>query len=112
MEILKKIEFDVLGDEEIHPVVKTIPIFLNTIPYGKLIEIGTILKVNALQGNKNAMACKFALDKFLKNEDLTDTHLLGLAWTVLLILKEQRLEEVGSKINEIIPKEEDTKCQE
>lgn len=103
MEIFKKIENDVLEENEIHPSVNTIPVFLNTIPYGKLIEISTILKANALQGNKNAMVCKFALDRFIKNEDLTDTHLLGLAWTVLLILKEQKLEEVENKLKTIIP---------
>ena len=97
MDIVKKIEDDIL-ENEIHPASENINVFLNTIPHGKLKEMHLIFKENSLKGNKNATVCLYAIERFFNNESLTDTHILGLAWTILLILKEQKLEEIEKKV--------------
>jgi hypothetical protein len=94
IDILKKIEGDILQDREIHPTAELALQFLESLPYGKLKQIGSILKANSIRGIKQAQVCEYALNNFLDGLPLTDTHILGLAWTLLVILKEQKVAEM------------------
>jgi hypothetical protein len=88
---------NILKKNEAHPACATAVKFLFAIPLGKLKELQSIMEANALNGNRLAKICSWSLSRFLDGKKMTDRDILGLAWTLSIMLNEQIRDEKEKK---------------
>ena len=78
-----------LNPTEPHPAAKSALNYIRTIPYTDLVLYQEAFATNAIEGNRLAEVCLGTLNRLLHSEPVSDRYLLGLAWT----LKEMRRDE-------------------
>lgn len=80
-----------LSPGEIHPSAFAAHQFICSIPRMSLMQYQESLASVALSGNRLADICSETLRRLLNDESVSDRYLLGLAWQLMLLEKENNV---------------------